>query len=240
MFKAKAWLNDWLLEQEVYQNILNSDKNKKLLPLYLDEAERRSEPTLNINQGTIVKSIIDQKDLCSRAIAFHEMVEIEVYLAKGCTPEEVANWTAHDKLYEFAHNIAERYHLGLIHDSFKEYSGVNLPLEIIIMTQPSLQQLDPNFQFVPHRISQYGMKQPAWKIHEGQYEEIKFDYNQIKESIELFIIFGGVYNDSNFAEKAQQAMSDTVKRENQRNRFYSELAIERKSKPAPTSDLLYL
>ena len=139
MFEAESWLNDWLLQQEVYQNVMNSDKNKRLLPLYLDEAEKRSEPSWMVNQGTAVKALQNHDDLSSKAVIFHEMVEIEVYLAKGFTQEEVADWTAYEKLYEYVHNIAERYHLNLIKDTFNEYSGTKLPLEIILITQPALQ-----------------------------------------------------------------------------------------------------
>jgi len=232
MFEAKCWLDDWLLHQKVYQNVVTDEMNLFLLPLYLDEAERKSINNNYVNQGMVVKSLLNNGDLNSKAIIFHEMIEVEVYRSRGFTNEEIADWTAHNKIYHFAHNIAENYHLNLIHDAFMDYSGFNLDLEVILMTQPQLQILDPDFRQIPDRISRYAIKKPNWQLVRDRenYVDIEFDSKQVRQAIGLFQKFGGVYDDSNVEEKILECMFITIENENRKNKFNYNFEVKQKKR----------
>jgi hypothetical protein len=239
MFKAENWMNEWLLNQKVYQNITQSEKLQDLLTIYLDEAEKKGFLEETPNQGTIVKTMIDKPDLNSKAVIFHELVELEVYLAKGHTEEEIANWTAHDKSYLFAHNIAEKYHLNLIKDAFQNYSGQNIPLEIILISQPILQEINPSLDFASSRINNHA-RNTVENFHKFSDDEVNEYLSQIKNSMQLFEEFGGIYNLDHTEIKIRTKLLNKLKKENndhlnseQRKKDFEKYSRMKKEEPIP-------
>ena len=112
------------------------------------------------------------------------MVEVNKYLDLGYTPNEIKSGKAFNESYTEAHNVAERAHLSLFQDVSKQLYGKSLPLSVVYLTQP----------FIEEHISAFDQALDRLEKHYTDQDFSEVKSHQIIDSINMFSKFGAKYH----------------------------------------------